>query len=226
MTPIPTNTILGGPQREPFAWLSRTDCEGETDRNWSVMTVDGRCDEALMAAVSAGEQAALAALVERYHAPLLGYLYRLTGGNRPLAEDLVQETFLGLLRRSGYQPHRPFKPWLYAVATNLARDHYRSAAVRHGTMDVDGLSHDVQDTAAGPEERAIVAEEGYAVACAIARLGDEYRTVVLLRFYNGLSLREIAETLGVPLGTIKSRLSVGTRRLRDMLASAQEGVCR
>ncbi len=87
-------------------------------------------DEQLMAAVMAGDQLALAALVTRHHAPLLGYLYRLTGGDRPLAEDLVQETFLRMLRQRTRPADRPFKPWLYKIATNLARDHFKSAAVR------------------------------------------------------------------------------------------------
>ncbi len=89
-----------------------------------------RSDEQVMAAVMAGDQAALAALVTRHHSPLLGYLSRLTGGDRPLAEDLVQETFLRVLRQGICQPDRPFKPWLYAIATNLARDHFKSAAMR------------------------------------------------------------------------------------------------
>ncbi len=179
-----------------------------------------------MVAVMAGERAALAPLVERYHTPLLGYLYRLTGGNRALAEDLVQETFLALLRRQGYQPNRPFRPWLYAVATNLARDHYRSAAVRHAAIEADEVPPDTLDSAPGPEELAVAAEEGRAVARALCCLGDEYRVALLLRFYNGLSLHEIAATLDIPLGTVKSRLSVGGRRLRDLLTGVHEGVCR
>src|SRR5260370_18147742 len=89
-----------------------------------------RSDEQFMAAVMAGDQVALAALVNHHHAPLLGYLYRLVGGDRQLTEDLVQETFLHVLRQRTYQSGRPFKPWLYMIATNLARDYFRSAAVR------------------------------------------------------------------------------------------------
>ena len=88
-----------------------------------------RSDEQLMAAVMAGDQVALAALVTRHHAPLLGYLYRLVGGDRQLSEDLVQETLLHVLRQRTYQAARPFKPWLYTIATNLARDYFKSAAV-------------------------------------------------------------------------------------------------
>jgi RNA polymerase sigma-70 factor, ECF subfamily len=89
-----------------------------------------RSDEQLMTAVMAGDQVALAALVTRHHAPLLGYLYRLVGGDRQLSEDLVQETLLHVLRQRTYQAARPFKPWLYTIATNLARDYFKSAAVR------------------------------------------------------------------------------------------------
>src|SRR5690242_17931314 len=89
-----------------------------------------RSDEQLLAGVLTGDQAALAAPVTRHHALLLGYLYRLVGGDRPLAEDLVQETLLRVLGQRTRQSDSPFKPWLYKIATNLARDHFKSAAVR------------------------------------------------------------------------------------------------
>ena len=185
-----------------------------------------RSDEQLMAAVMAGDQVALAALVTRHHGPLLGYLYRLVGGDRPLAEDLVQETLLHVLRQRTCPSDRPFKPWLYTIATNLARDYFKSAAVRQrwrGGEEEEALLH-LYDNTPGPEERALVAEQGSEVRAALAQLGEEYRIVVLLRFYQGFSLQEIAETLHIPLGTVKSRLSVGVHRLRDALAPVQKGV--
>jgi RNA polymerase sigma-70 factor (ECF subfamily) len=181
-------------------------------------------DEQLMAAVLHGDRAALAVLVERHHGPVLGYLYRLTGGHRPLAEDIAQETFLALLtdrRAATYAAGRPFKPWLYAIATNLARDHFKSAAARRTAGAPEAALHALHDEAPGPEERAIAADEGSRVAAVLGQLGEEYRVALLLRFYQGLSLQEIAEALGIPLGTVKSRLSVGTRRLRALLASAE-----
>ena len=183
-------------------------------------------DEQLMAAVMAGDQGALAALVTRHHGALLGYLYRLTGGDRSLAEDLVQETFLRVLRQRTCQPDRPFKPWLYALATTLARDHFKSAAVRQRWQGSDAEEALLQlyDSAPGPEERALAVEQGDEVAAALAQLAEEYRVTLLLRFYQGLSLQEIAEVLHIPLGTVKSRLSVGTRRLRELLAPVKERV--
>ena len=75
----------------------------------------------------------------------------------------------------------------------------------------------------GPEERALAAELGSEVAVALSQLSEKYRVALLLRFYQGLSLQEIAETLCIPLGTVKSRLSVGTHRLRALLL-IKEGV--
>lgn len=185
-----------------------------------------RSDEQLMDAVMAGDQPALAALVTRHHAPLLGYLYRLVDGDRQLADDLVQETLLRMLRQRTYQTGRPVKPWLYAIATNLARDHFKSAAVRRAWRDGDGpgaLAY-LADGDPSPEDRALASERGREVRAALARLGEEHRVVLMLRYYQGFTLQEIAETLQIPLGTVKSRLSVGVRRLRDLLSPVEKGV--
>ncbi|HLI06998.1 MAG TPA: RNA polymerase sigma factor [Ktedonobacteraceae bacterium] len=176
-----------------------------------------RSDEQLMAAVMAGDQVALATLVSRHQAPLLGYLYRLVGGNLPLSEDLVQETLLHVLRQRTYQAGRPFKPWLYMIATNLARDYFKSAEARwwRRESDEEEMLLQLYDSAPGPEERALAAEQGSEVRAALAQLREEYRVVMVLRFYQGFSLQEIAETLHIPLGTVKSRLSVGVHGINN-----------
>jgi RNA polymerase sigma factor (sigma-70 family) len=184
-----------------------------------------RSDEQLMIAVMAGDQLALAALVTRHHAPLLGYLYRLVGGDRHLSEDLIQETLLHVLRQNTYQANRPFKPWLYRIATNLARDYFKSATVRKAgkSGDEEETLLYLEDHEPGPEDHALAAEQGSEVRAALMQLGEEYRVVVVLRFYQGFSLHEIAEALHIPLGTVKSRLSVGVHRLRTILAPALKG---
>jgi RNA polymerase sigma-70 factor (ECF subfamily) len=184
--------------------------------------MDRLSDEQLMAAALAGEMPALAALVERHQQPLTGYLDRLVGPDWALAHDLVQESFLRVLRQQAERDGRPFKPWLYAVATNLARDHFKSAAVRRATRLSDDQYARFADRAAGPEECALAAERRSDITAALARLTPEYRAALVLRFYNGMSLQEIADTLDVPLGTVKSRLSVGLRRLREVLTAPVE----
>jgi DNA-directed RNA polymerase specialized sigma24 family protein len=98
-------------------------------------------DEELMEVLMAGDQAPLRPLVERHHANLLGFLYRMVGGDRQLAEDLVQDTFLRLIRQRTYAANRPFKPWLYAIASNLARDHFRASGLHGESFGEEALAN-------------------------------------------------------------------------------------
>ena len=179
-------------------------------------TPDTLPDEDLARALQRGETRALTLLVERHHAPLLGYLYRLTGGDRPLAEDLVQETFLRVLRSiRQYHPAQRFKPWLYAIATNLTRDHFKRADTRRtdpiqtGTLSLPDPHQ--------PEPTFLAHDDARQVIAALAHLPDPQREAIILRYYQDLSLAEIAETLNIPLGTVKSRLSIGLQKLRELL---------
>jgi RNA polymerase sigma-70 factor, ECF subfamily len=184
---------------------------------------DPLTDEHIMSRVMRGERASLENLVERYHRPLLGYLFRLTGGNLPLAEDFVQETFIRVLKQDSYQAGRPFKPWLYAIATHLAYDYFRSPAARRTACAGDEALADWPDPLPAPEEVAQTRNEGEQIAQALGQIGEVYRAALLLRFYQGLSLQEIAAALQIPLGTVKSRLSVGAGRLRGLLARLEKG---
>ncbi|MCC7358028.1 MAG: sigma-70 family RNA polymerase sigma factor [Anaerolineales bacterium] len=177
-------------------------------------------DERLAQGVQAGSSDDLAVLVTRHHGPLLGFLYRLTGGDRLLAEDLAQEVFLRVLRGIGrYRPERPFKPWLYAVAVNAARDHYKRAETRR----TEALPPDFDAPGEPSPLHALTAAETWAqVAAAVQALPAPQREVLLLRYTEDLSLAEIAAVLAIPVGTVKSRLSVALGRLRARLA-AEEG---
>jgi RNA polymerase sigma-70 factor, ECF subfamily len=177
-------------------------------------TPDTLPDETLARSLQRGDSRALAALVERHHSFLLGYLYRMTSGDHPLAEDLVQETFLRVLRniRQYHYPER-FKPWLYAIATNLARDHYKRADTRHtDSINTDTLHLPDSDQ---PEPTFLAHDDAKQVIAALAALPDLQRETVILRYYQDLSLAEIAESLNIPVGTVKSRLSTGLQKLRE-----------
>jgi len=181
-------------------------------------------DEDLALGVQQGNTNDLATLVERHHGPLLGFLYRTTGGDRALAEDLVQETFLRVfcaIRQ--YRYPRPFKPWLYAIAVNLARDHYKRAEVRRTDVVPDEVLWNVADPRDDhPEDRVVADAEARQVAAAVMALPAHQREAVILRYYQGLSLAEVAGALGVPVGTVKSRLHLGLRRLRTILEREEE----
>lgn len=182
-------------------------------------------DETLIEQAQRGDRAALTGLVERHHAPLVGYLYHATNGRRDLAEDLAQEAFIRVVQNlSAYQPGRPFKPWLYTIATNLVRDHYRRLDTRRTAEWSDAL----EDAAARPEEDPeaafLTAERGGAVSAALLQLSAPLRATLLLRFSQDLSLEEIAQVLGIPPGTVKSRLSNAVRQLRDHLAAQESAM--
>jgi RNA polymerase sigma-70 factor (ECF subfamily) len=173
-------------------------------------------DEEYALGVQQGDLNDLTRLVERHHNPLIGFLYRMTGGDRTLAEDLAQETFVRVMHSIGlYQHPRPFKAWLYAIATNITRDYFKRAEIRRAADMPDedlALSDDER-----PEEALAADDEERRVAAALLRLPDHQREVVILRYYQELSLNEIAEALNIPVGTVKSRLSLGLDRLRAML---------
>jgi RNA polymerase sigma-70 factor (ECF subfamily) len=172
-------------------------------------------DEQLAEGIQHGCADDLTRLVERHHAPLLGFLYRLTGGDRFLAEDLVQDTFLRMLGKiDTYRYPRPFKPWLYAIAVNLARDYFKQAELRH----TDSLPvHFEVTVAATPETELVDGEEARRVAAAMQALPLIQREAILLRYFQELSMDELALALRVPVGTVKSRLSLGLKRLKERL---------
>lgn len=177
-------------------------------------------DEQLLEAVVAGDMPALTTLIERYQQDLTGYLNRLVGADWALAQDLTQETFLRVLRQTAARGERPFKPWLYTIATNLARDHFKSGAARLSAPLEASQESALVDEAPGPEDYALHGEQRSALVAALNLLSVDYRAALWLRFYAGLSLAEIAATLDVPLGTVKWRISIGLQRLRSVLAAS------
>jgi RNA polymerase sigma factor (sigma-70 family) len=176
-------------------------------------------DEQLGLGIQQGHQDHLALLVERYHASLLGFLYHLTGRERGLADDLVQETFLRVIGRIGtYHYPRPLKPWLYAITVNLVRDHYKQADFRRTDSMPESLDLAVADT---PETELIENEQEQEVLAALRSIPILQREVILLRYCQDLSLKEIAQVVQVPVGTVKSRLSLGLKQIKEKLKAIE-----
>jgi len=175
-------------------------------------------DEVLALGIQQGQSGDLVALVERHYSALMGYLYRMTGGNRMLSEDMAQETFLRVMQGiASYQFPRPFKPWLYAIATNLARNFFKQADTRHTISAQDSTFEQTDDPFISPEVSVLAYDESQQVIHALKSLPAHQREVVILRYYQELSLAEIAEILNIPVGTVKSRLSLGLRKLREVM---------
>jgi RNA polymerase sigma-70 factor, ECF subfamily len=152
-------------------------------------------------------------LYRRYAGQLYGFACNALG-DRELAEEVVQDVFARAWRHaSDYDPKRAsVRTWLYSIARNRVVDARRRASVRPGVA----ASADHEDPAELDRtlEQAVLR---WQVAAALARLSPEHREVIRLAHYGGLTLREIAERKGIPLGTVKSRTSYALRSLRLIL---------
>lgn len=168
---------------------------------------------------------ALSKLVEVYSPRVFGLLFRLTG-TRDVAEDLLQETFLRVVRTIGRYEHAgKFESWLFRIAANLARDRARTLRRRGEVGSLDGAGSEYEPPASGlaatgeanPHERLVRHELGERLAAGLERLSDGDREIVFLRHYSELPFREIAEMLGIPLGTALARAHRALKRLREDL---------
>ena len=138
--------------------------------------------------------------------------------DRETAQDLVQETFLRLLASiAQYKYPRPFRPWLYTIAHNLLRDHFKRADTqRTGTVPDDELDQ-WQSKLPTPDTAVATQETEQQIIIAIQQLPQHQKETILLRYVEDLSLREISDVLKIPLGTVKSRLSLGLKQLRAIM---------
>lgn len=178
------------------------------------------------------DPAALDQIVEIYSPRIFGLLYRLTR-RRDIAEDLMQETFLRLVRMiDAYEHMGKFESWLFRIAANLARDRVRKIGRRGTTQSLDapgdeddtGLAADCPDEhAADPAERLADRETSEKLAACIDDLSEAEREIILLRHYSELSFREIAEMLGIPLGTALARAHRAMKRLQAALGADETG---
>lgn len=164
------------------------------------------------------------ALIHRYEKDLYAYLYRYLG-DAHLAEDVFQATFLQIfLKSERFDPERKFRPWLYTVATNQAIDAQRRnkrhhhASLQKGVRyseEMEGVSLlDVLPTAEPtPEEMVEAKERAAKIREFVEGLPKHLRDVIHLIYYDAIKYREAAEILGLPVGTVKSRLHTAMKRM-------------
>jgi RNA polymerase sigma-70 factor (ECF subfamily) len=171
-------------------------------------------DGELIERIADGDQKAFEWLYQRFARIVFGLALRRLG-DRGLAEDAVQETFTSIWRSaSSYRRDRgPGAPWLYAVARNAIVDRIRGQ-VRAAVQVPDAPASDP-----GPEERAESDWTAWQVHRALVELPDTERNVLELAYWGGLSQSQIADFLGIPLGTVKTRTRSGLSRLAGLLES-------
>jgi RNA polymerase sigma-70 factor, ECF subfamily len=184
-------------------------------------------DEELLARYkSEGNRAAFETLVQRYERELYSYLRRYLG-DATLAEDAFQATFLQVhLKMDHFDPERKFRPWLYTIATNQAIDaqrrnkrHRMVSLDRRNQTDIEGDVGSLLQLLVGKEPGAasnLEREERQAwIRQAVENLPEQLRSALVLVYYQGMKYREAAEVLGIPVGTVKSRLHAAILKLNE-----------
>ena len=178
-----------------------------------VSTTDGE----LIQRAAGGDRSAFELLYQRYARPVFGLALRRLG-DRGRAEDAVQETFASIWRSAGtYRPDRgPGAPWLYAVARNAIVDRARNRTEIPADIPDEPSRDD------GPAEQAEQGWVSWRVHRALEELNEREREVISLAYWSGLSQSEVAEFLGIPLGTVKTRTRAALAHLAEILGDEFE----
>jgi len=190
-------------------------------------------DEELFAAYRKGDRTSFSQLLERYQRALFHFLVRFLG-DRAAAEDVFQETFLQVhLSANQFDPQRHFRPWLFTIAANKARDLIRSQSRRrtnplqatiHRDDDESGEFIDLIQSAQGlPDEPMQLEELQKQVHQIVMKLPDSLREILLLSYFHQFPYKQISQMLGIPLGTVKSRLHTAVAHFAELWKKANLG---
>jgi RNA polymerase sigma-70 factor (ECF subfamily) len=210
MTAFPHDSL------HPFAALQGVK-PVSNDTTISIVELEGEeiSDENLMIAHQAGDERAFPMLLERYRSDLHRYLQRFLG-SASAADDVFQETFLQIhLSAASFDVTRKLRPWLYTIASNKARDWYRHHK-RRATLSLDKpMGHGeteftlldvVASTDSQPGDAMSSLEESTRVKKVVDALPELHREILLMAYFQRFSYQHISDMLGIPLGTVKSRL--------------------
>ena len=180
---------------------------------------DVALDVALVERHRCGDLQAFDEVYDRFGEMVYNLALRLAG-NREEAADLTQEIFLRIYRHlGGFGGRSTLKTWVFRIAINHCRDRLSRHVPTMQSIDdrYEEGSVSIADPSRGPEELAVAADQGRRVMEGLARLSQVFREAVVLRDLEGLSYEEIAEVLGVRVGTVRSRIARGRDQLRDLL---------
>lgn len=182
-------------------------------------------EQAMWRVQTEDDERAFAQLVRRWEGPIQRLCARMTGDVHR-GEDLAQETFVRVFaKRKDYQPNGKFSTWLWRIALNLCHDEFRRRRRREESSldDERGESFAALESFVAPEsapDKTLVEQErGELVRKALVELPEAYRTVLVMRHYENLKFREIAEVLEVPEGTVKSRMAEALVQMGRLLKS-------
>ena len=189
-------------------------------------------DQEIVVLAVEGREAAYRELIRRYERPVFSLILRMVR-DRQLAEDLSQETFIKALNAiATYRPEFKFSSWIFKIANNASIDQLRRREVNTLSLDgsptaetpdaVEATALQVGSKGESPLDELEAREIGKAIEVAIGKLRPEYRSCILLRHVEGLAYEEIAESLNLPLGTVKTYIHRARNELRDYLGHLKE----
>jgi RNA polymerase sigma-70 factor (ECF subfamily) len=189
-------------------------------------------DEALMVRFQSGDRSAFTVLVRRHQSPLYNFALRQLR-SPSAAEEVVQDAFVRVVHNAAEFKHAArFSTWLYTITRNLCIDHVRKRSLRNhpsldeskGAQGGDGptLGERTADGRANVERSAVAIEIRERLLTAVDELPDEQREVFLLREVSNIPFKEIAEIVGVPENTVKSRMRYALERLQAALSDFEE----
>lgn len=175
-------------------------------------------DEELMAYLSKGDQLAFDELYKRYAKAMLIYFKRMLWNDQEKAEDFIHDLFAKIIQNpNAFDRNRSFKTWFYSVANNMCKNEYKKQEVRKNTsysiettFHVKDVNQNVMDDVQDRFFKEAFEKE-------IENLDEKHSEVFILRHFDGLSIKEIAEILGANEGTVKSRLFYATKYLAAQL---------
>lgn len=184
------------------------------------------CDDGRLASrVAAGDAHAAEELVRRYQSPVRGFLWAVCY-DRQVIDDLAQETFLRAIKHAGrYDPRYPMKGWLFTIARRLSMNHSDKVRRRRTEPGLDPNQIDATSSTKPCNELELSEQRAMtrnAVKDAMQQLSEPQRATIAMHYQQGLTLDEIAGLLDMPVGTVKSHLHRGRRRMKELLEPQAE----
>jgi RNA polymerase sigma-70 factor (ECF subfamily) len=176
-------------------------------------------DEDLMRSFVEGDRKAFEQIYDRYEAFMVNFFYRKLWNDRIKAEDFAHDLFTKIVDKpESFDLNRNFKTWLFSVANNMCKNEYKKQEVRKNTAYDVPEGVEAKDATRAPDTEVDAGNFNEQLKIELSKLNDKHREVFMLRHFEGLSLNEIAETLEINAGTVKSRLHHATKTLAEKLA--------
>lgn len=173
-----------------------------------------------MAAITNGDQTAFSELYERFNERLFYFFYRMLGTDRELANDFLQDIFLKIIHKPElFKPDYKFSSWIFSVAHNMCKNEYRKREVRKHVQNEgnpDQFSDNFEPEYNKEKEQLIIE-----VFSELENLEESQRSILILKYKENFSLKEISEILDLPVGTIKSRLHYARLELSKRVAAKE-----